>query len=80
MTESLADLTAVDLVSRYKQGSLSPVEVIDAVLARVESLEPKLCATYALDPAAARAAARDSEYRWSRGEPVGPLDGVPITI
>jgi aspartyl-tRNA(Asn)/glutamyl-tRNA(Gln) amidotransferase subunit A len=80
MTESLADLTAVDLVSRYKQGSLSPVEVIDAVLARVESLEPKLCATYALDPAAARAAARESEYRWSRGEPVGPLDGVPITI
>jgi aspartyl-tRNA(Asn)/glutamyl-tRNA(Gln) amidotransferase subunit A len=80
MTETLADLTAVDLVSRYKDGSLSPVEVIDAVLTRVEALEPKLCATYALNPAEARAAARDSEYRWSRGEPVGPLDGVPATV
>lgn len=79
MTERLADLTAVELVSRYQQGSLSPVDVIEDVLARVESLEPKLCALYALDPAAARAAARDSEYRWRHGE-AGPLDGVPLTV
>jgi len=77
---TLADLTAVDLVTRYRERELSPVDVIEAVLARVESLEPKLCATYALDPVAARAAARDSEYRWSRGEPAGPLDGVPVTV
>ncbi|GAA1576609.1 amidase [Kribbella sancticallisti] len=80
MTENLADLTATDLLSRYRDGSLSPVEVIEAVLARVESLEPKLCATYALDPSAARDAAKDSEHRWQQGEPAGPLDGVPITI
>ncbi|WP_020392449.1 amidase [Kribbella catacumbae] len=79
MTERLADLTAVELVSRYQEGLLSPVEVIEDVLARVESLEPKLCALYALDPAAARAAARESEYRWRRGE-AGPLDGVPVTV
>lgn len=79
MTERLADLTAVELVSRYQEGSLSPVEVLEDVLARVESLEPKLCALYALDPAGARAAARESEYRWRRGE-AGPLDGVPVTV
>jgi aspartyl-tRNA(Asn)/glutamyl-tRNA(Gln) amidotransferase subunit A len=79
MTERLADLTAVELVSRYREGSLSPVEVLEDVLDRVESLEPKLCALYALDPDAARAAARESEYRWRRGE-AGPLDGVPVTV
>ncbi|MEV8376610.1 amidase [Kribbella sp. NPDC056861] len=80
MTEHLADLTAVELVSRYQEGSLSPVEVLEDVLARVETLEPKLCALYAPDPAGARAAARDSEYRWRSGEPAGALDGVPVTI
>ena len=80
MTENLADLTATDLLSHYRDGSLSPVEVIEAVLARVDDLEPKLCATYALDPTAAREAAQDSERRWKQGEPTGPLDGVPITI
>ncbi|NEA30097.1 amidase [Streptomyces sp. SID13031] len=80
MTESLADLSAVELISRYQEGSLSPVEVLEDVLARVDSLEPKLCALYAPDPTSARAAARDSEYRWRTGDPVGPLDGVPITI
>ncbi|WP_328326019.1 amidase [Kribbella sp. NBC_00382] len=80
MTERLADLTAVELVSRYQEGSLSPVEVLEDVLARVDSLEPKLCALYAPDPTAARAAARDSEYRWRTGEPAGPLDGVPVTV
>ncbi|TDU83135.1 aspartyl-tRNA(Asn)/glutamyl-tRNA(Gln) amidotransferase subunit A [Kribbella voronezhensis] len=79
MTDNLADLTAVELIARYQQGSLSPVEVIEDVLARVEALEPKLFATYALDPEAARAAARESEYRWRHGE-AGPLDGVPVTI
>jgi aspartyl-tRNA(Asn)/glutamyl-tRNA(Gln) amidotransferase subunit A len=80
MTERLADLTAVELVARYRDGSLSPVEVLEDVLARVNSLEPKICALYAPDPTAARAAARDSEYRWRAGEPAGPLDGVPVTI
>jgi len=79
MTE-LADLTAVDLLSRYREGALSPVEVVESVLARVERLEPRLCATYALDPEAAREAAASSEARWARGEPVGALDGVPVTV
>jgi len=80
MTENLADLTAMDLLSHYRDGSLSPVEVIEAVLDRVESLEPKLCALYAPDPTGAREAARESERRWLNNDPAGPLDGVPITI
>ncbi|TCO38119.1 aspartyl-tRNA(Asn)/glutamyl-tRNA(Gln) amidotransferase subunit A [Kribbella antiqua] len=75
----LADLTAMELVARFGDGSLSPVEVIEDVLARVEELEPRVCATYALDPDGARAAARESERRWRDGS-AGALDGVPATV
>ncbi|TCO32899.1 aspartyl-tRNA(Asn)/glutamyl-tRNA(Gln) amidotransferase subunit A [Kribbella steppae] len=76
---SLADLTATELLSKYRDGSLSPVEVIEDVLARIEELEPRICATYALDPEGARAAARESERRWRDGS-AGRLDGVPTTV
>ncbi|MER7245771.1 amidase [Kribbella sp. NPDC000426] len=76
---NLADLTAVDLLAKYRDGLVSPVEVIDDVLARVEQLEPRICALYALDPAGARAAAHESERRWRDGT-AGPLDGVPVTV
>lgn len=76
----LADRTATDLVAGYRAGEFSPVEVLDSVLERVESCEPKLCATYALAPEAARTAARDSAQRWRNGTPAGPLDGVPVTL
>jgi aspartyl-tRNA(Asn)/glutamyl-tRNA(Gln) amidotransferase subunit A len=77
---SLADLSAVDLVSRYRDRSLSPVEVNEAVLQRIEAWEPKLQALWALDPAAARAAAAESARRWAEGAPLGPVDGVPVTV
>jgi aspartyl-tRNA(Asn)/glutamyl-tRNA(Gln) amidotransferase subunit A len=77
---NLADLTAVELLQAYRRKSASPVAVVEAVLARIAACEPQLHATYALDPEGARAAARQSEERWRRGEPAGALDGAPITI
>ncbi|MGX1743266.1 amidase [Bosea sp. NPDC055353] len=79
MTE-LADLTAVALVEAYRARRLSPVEVIDAVIARIDAWEPQLNALWAYDPEAARASARQSEARWMKGEPLGAIDGVPVTI
>ncbi|GAA0530550.1 amidase [Saccharopolyspora subtropica] len=76
----LADLPAVELVAAYRAGEASPVEAVESVLARVARVEPKVCALYALDPDGARAAARESEQRWRRGEPAGPLDGIPVTL
>lgn len=74
-----ADLSAVDLLDAYRSKALSPVEVTDAVIARIESCEPKIKALYAYQPEIARKAAQASEARWMKGEAL-PLDGVPGTI
>lgn len=79
MTE-LADLSAVALVEAYRARRLSPVEVADAVIQRIDAWEPQLNALWAYDPDAARESARQSEARWVRGEPLGAIDGVPVTI
>jgi len=76
----LTSLTAVELLAGYRSGELSPVEVAEAVLARIEAREPELKAFYTHDPAEVRAAAKESEQRWRSGSPQGTLDGVPVTI
>ena len=76
----LHDLPAQTLLAAYRQKSLSPVEVTQAVLRRIERWEPHIHATYLLRPETALAQARASEARWLRGAPCGPLDGVPVTI
>ena len=78
--EWLADLSGGDMVAHFRARDLSPVEVLEAVHRRVERLEPSLHALWAADPDAAREAARASEQRWARGEPAGPVDGVPVTV
>ena len=77
---ALHDLPAQDLLAAYRQRTLSPVEVTQAVLARMARWEPHIRATYLLRPEHALAQARKSEARWQRGEPQGLLDGVPVTI
>ncbi|HEX8664993.1 MAG TPA: amidase [Beijerinckiaceae bacterium] len=74
-----ADFTAAELLAAYRAKRLSPVEAMQAVLARVERCEPKIRALYALDPERALAEARASEARWAKHK-VLPLDGVPATI
>jgi aspartyl-tRNA(Asn)/glutamyl-tRNA(Gln) amidotransferase subunit A len=76
----LHHFSAVELVARYRSRSLSPVEVANAVLARIERWEPHLKATYRLDIEGALASASHAEGRWRRGEPLGPIDGVPLMI
>ena len=74
------DMTAAELLAAYKSKKLSPVEAVDAVIARIEAWEPRLKALYAPDFGGARKAAKESQARWQKGRPVGSLDGVPITI
>jgi len=74
-----ADLSAVELLEAYRARVLSPVEVTEAVIARIEAWEPQIKALYAYQPDTALQAAKASEARWMKGEPL-PLDGVPGTI
>jgi aspartyl-tRNA(Asn)/glutamyl-tRNA(Gln) amidotransferase subunit A len=77
---SLHDLSAVDLIAGYRAGQFSPTEVLEDVLAHIAIWEPHIKALYAFDPDRARATAKASTERWQKGEPAGPLDGVPATI
>jgi Asp-tRNA(Asn)/Glu-tRNA(Gln) amidotransferase A subunit family amidase len=74
------NLTAVALSSAYRARELSPVDAAQAALARIPGWEPKINAMYIVDAEGALAQARASEARWRAGAPLGPLDGVPITI
>jgi aspartyl-tRNA(Asn)/glutamyl-tRNA(Gln) amidotransferase subunit A len=74
-----ADLSATALLAAYQARSLSPVEVMLDVIARVDVAEPKLNALYGFDPEAALVAAAQSEQRWQNGTARG-LEGVPATV
>ena len=54
--------------------------MLEDVLAHIAAWEPHIKALYAFDPDGAREAAKASTERWQKGEPTGPLDGVPVTI
>ena len=77
---ALHALSAAALGDAYRARKLSPVEVMRDVLAHIERWEPHLHATYARDAEAALAAARASAQRFRSGQPLGALDGVPVTL
>ena len=80
MTTPLAETTATELLRLYRSGAASPVEATREVLARIDRLNPQLNAFCLVDAESALQQARDSEARWQRGAPIGPLDGVPTSI
>ncbi|MFI0778441.1 amidase [Streptomyces sp. NPDC021212] len=76
----LHDLTAVQLLERYGSGDLSPVEATRAALDRIEQIQPRVNAYCRVDHEEALRQAEESAERWRRGEPVGLLDGVPVSV
>ena len=72
--------SAAKLVKGFAKRKFSPVEVANACLAQIERHEKSLNAMVQLRPEEALAAARASEKRWHKGEPQGPVDGVPTLI
>ena len=73
-------MSAVALLDAYRRRALSPLEAMRDVLQRVAQFDPYIHATYLLAPERALTEAHAAEARWHRGEPLGPLDGVPVTI
>lgn len=73
-------LGAAELEALYRQRSLSPVELVQDTLAKIERLNPVLNAYRVVDAPGALADARASEKRWRDGAPLGPLDGVTFGV
>ena len=78
--DDIVMLGASQLVAGFMQRTLSPVEVMRAVLDQVTRLDFVVNAFCAVDEQRAMSAASDAERRWVRGEPCGPLDGVPLSV
>jgi Asp-tRNA(Asn)/Glu-tRNA(Gln) amidotransferase A subunit family amidase len=72
--------TIAEIAAGIRKKKFSPVEVVDAHLERAAALQPKLNAFVHLDAEGARKQARAAEAALMRGEEVGPLHGVPLTI
>lgn len=73
-------LPAVDQARLIRTRALSPVELVDAVLSRIAGLEPSLHAFCTRDDDAARRAAGAAEDAVMRGDALGLLHGVPLSI
>jgi amidase/aspartyl-tRNA(Asn)/glutamyl-tRNA(Gln) amidotransferase subunit A len=76
----LASTTATELAGRIRRRELSPVEVMDATIARIEARNPSLNALVFTAFDEARAAAREAERAVTSGAELGPLHGVPAAI
>jgi Asp-tRNA(Asn)/Glu-tRNA(Gln) amidotransferase A subunit family amidase len=79
-TTELCFTPATELAAAIRTKKLSPVEIIDAVLTRIEALNPHLNAFLAVDAEGARATARQAEAAVMRGEILGLLYGLPVSI
>ena len=73
-------LSAVAMAEQVRARKISPVELVDAHLAQIEKLNPKLNAFVEIDPDRARRSARDAETAVMRGASLGPLHGVPCSV
>ncbi|MCM5568930.1 amidase [Burkholderiaceae bacterium FT117] len=78
--DEIAWLGAEELTKAYRDRELSPVDATRAILDRIDALNPRLNAYCLVDHESAMSDARASEARWLRGEPLGPIDGVPASI
>jgi aspartyl-tRNA(Asn)/glutamyl-tRNA(Gln) amidotransferase subunit A len=76
----LIDLNTLEILALYRNRKLSPSEYWQAVEARIDAFEPVVNALYAYDPEDARRQALTSTERWQKGETLGPLDGIPVSL
>lgn len=78
--EEFSFVPAADLVRLIRHREVSPVELMRATVARMEALEPSLNALCTPTFEAALEGARRAEAAVMRGERLGPLHGIPVTI
>lgn len=78
--DSLCEVSATTLLEMQRKREVSATEILDAHLARIEAVNPRVNALVTLgDPEALRARAQAIDTRWAQGEWQGPLHGLPVS-
>jgi Asp-tRNA(Asn)/Glu-tRNA(Gln) amidotransferase A subunit family amidase len=72
--------TIAETAANIRSSKISPTEVVESTLARIAACEPQLHSFAHLDAEGARKQARAAEETITRGDELGPLHGVPVTI
>ncbi len=78
--DRLTRICASDLLEGYRKRDFSPLDVTEAVLDRIDRLNPKLHAFLYVDHDGARAAAKAATEAWTRPGPRPLLLGVPVSV
>jgi aspartyl-tRNA(Asn)/glutamyl-tRNA(Gln) amidotransferase subunit A len=73
-------LGATELARRYREGSLTPLRVAQACLARLEAVNPRINAVVARRDGPFMEEAEAATERFARGAPLSPLDGIPLSV
>src|SRR5437868_5988489 len=78
--DALIAASAGELAQRIARGEVSALEAVEAHVARIEQVNARLNAVVVKRYDAARDEARRADTARLRGEPLGPLHGVPVTV
>jgi len=78
--DELAFLSATELAAAIRSRKTSPVEAVEAVLDRIEHLNSHINAYCTVTVESARCEAKAAEAAVMRGEQLGPLHGVPVSV
>jgi aspartyl-tRNA(Asn)/glutamyl-tRNA(Gln) amidotransferase subunit A len=78
--DALCRFSAADLTLMYRRREATPLEVTEAVLARIDRLNPKLNAFLHVDHEGAMASAKAATEAWTRPGAKPPLLGVPVSV
>ena len=74
------EMTALELSRAFAARDLSPVEVTEALLGRIATLDGQINAFCLVDEETTRRQAEASERRWMEGTALSPIDGVPVAV
>ena len=78
--QEFAQLSLAELQAAYRERSTRPSEVIDLTLKQIDGTNDVINALYDVCSEEARKAAVESDGRYAEGVPIGPFDGIPVTI
>lgn len=78
--DELSNMSLHDLQDALGKKEVSPVELVDLTLEQVDAVNDQLNALYDVRYDEARNEAKSAEDRYRTGNPIGPFDGIPVTI